>query len=81
VQVRTSIITALLFVWAQPLLPAQSQTPPQPTVTLQAELLKTIEANHAKVGDEITARTATAIEIIWIKCPVGALVLGHITKV
>jgi hypothetical protein len=52
-----------------------------PTVTLPAELLKTIEANHAKVGDEITARTATALDITGIKFPVGALVQGHITKV
>jgi hypothetical protein len=60
----------------------QAQTPATsaPSVTLQAELLKPIDASHAKAGDEIFARTVTLLEFDGIKFPVGAIVSGHITK-
>jgi hypothetical protein len=61
-------------------LQAQSQAPASPTVTLQAELLKTLDASHIKPGDEVTARTATPLEFGGARFPVGATVVGHITK-
>jgi len=68
-RIRSLLITAVLvyLIAAVPASQAQTQVPAQPTVTLQAELLKTIEASHAKVGDEITARTATPLEIAGLK--------------
>ena len=79
-RIRSLLITAVLvyLIAAVPASQAQTQVPAQPTVTLQAELLKTIEASHAKVGDEITARTATPLEIAGLK--VGAIVTGRVTK-
>ena len=60
---------------------AQTQTPPLPSVHLQAELLKSVDASHAKVGDEITARTAMSLEIGGQKFPVGSTVIGRVTEI
>jgi hypothetical protein len=59
---------------------AQSPAPAAPTVTLQAELLKHIDAGHSKPGDEVTARTVSPLEFGGTHFPVGATVVGHITK-
>jgi len=58
----------------------QSQAPETPTVTLQAELLKPLDASHVKAGDEITARTATPLDFDRTSFPVGAIIVGHVTK-
>ena len=63
---------------ATPAFPAAS-APTGPT--LQAELLKTIDASHAKAGDEVTARIVAPVEFDGAKYPAGAVVLGHVTKV
>jgi len=47
---------------------------------LQAELLKTIDASHARVGDAVTARTVTPLEFDEVKFPAGATVKGHIVE-
>jgi hypothetical protein len=49
-------------------------------LTVQAELLKTIDASHVKVGDEIIARTHTSLELAGAKFPVGSTVLAHVTE-
>lgn len=46
---------------------------------LQAELLKTIDAGHAKAGGEVTARTVTELDLAGTKLAPGAVVKGHIT--
>ena len=61
------------------------QTPPATTATpagpkLQAELLKMIDASHARVGDEVTARTVTPLEFNGSKFPAGAVVKGHVAE-
>jgi hypothetical protein len=63
---------------ATPASPAAS-APTGPT--LQAELLKTIDASHAKAGDEVTARIVAPVEFDGAKYPAGAVVLGHVTEV
>ncbi len=50
------------------------------TLTVQAELLKTVDASHVKVGDEIIARTDTSLELAGAKFPTGSTLLGHITE-
>lgn len=60
---------------------AQAQAPSSPALHLQAELLKTVDASHAKVGDEITARTALPLEIGGRKFPVGSTVIGRVTEI
>ena len=47
---------------------------------LQAELLNTIDASHARVGDPVTARTVTPLDIDAVKFPSGAMVKGHVAK-
>jgi hypothetical protein len=47
---------------------------------LQAELLQTIDASHARVGDDVTARTITPLEFNGSKFPAGALVKGHVAE-
>jgi hypothetical protein len=47
---------------------------------LQAELLKTIDASRAKVGDEVNARTVMPLEFNGAKFPTGATVIGHVTE-
>jgi hypothetical protein len=47
---------------------------------LQAELLKTIDAGRARVGDEVTARTVTPLEFNGAKIPTGAIVQGHVAE-
>ncbi len=59
---------------------AQTAATASPTVTLQAELLKPIDASHVKAGDEVTVRTANLLEFGGTKFPVGATVVGHVTK-
>lgn len=76
----TASIVALSVIMGMRSLHAQSQTPPGSTITLQAELLKTVDAGHAKAGDELTARTITPLEFGGTKFPVGSTVAGHITK-
>jgi hypothetical protein len=56
--------------------PAAASTGPK----LQAELLKTIDASHARVGDEVIARTITPIEFNRSKFPAGAVVKGHVAE-
>jgi hypothetical protein len=60
------------------------QTPPAggapADARLQAELLKTIDASNARVGDEVTARTITALEFGGAKFPSGAVVRGHVAE-
>ena len=56
--------------------PASASTGPK----LQAELLKTIDASHARVGDEVTARTITPLEFNRSKFPPGAVVKGHVAQ-
>lgn len=58
---------------------AQAPAPSAPH--MQAELQKTIDAGHAKVGDEITARTAMPLEIGSQKFPVGSTVIGHVSEI
>jgi hypothetical protein len=63
---------------------ARSQSAP-PTdgskaLTLQAELLKTIDASHVKKGDEVSAKTDTALEVEGAKFSPGAIVLGHVVE-
>jgi hypothetical protein len=55
--------------------PASSANP-----RLQAELLKTIDAAHARVGSDVTARTVTPLEFNGAKFPAGTIVKGHIAK-
>ena len=45
---------------------------------LQAELIRTIDASRAKAGDEVIARTITALEIGGKKFAPGATVRGHV---
>jgi hypothetical protein len=75
-----NVSIALLMVIGICFLQAQSPAPVSPTITMQAELLKTIDAGHTKAGDEVTARTVTPLEIGGEKFPVGATVVGHVTK-
>jgi hypothetical protein len=56
--------------------PAAPSTGPK----LQAELLKSLDASHAKVGDEVTARTITQLEFTGSKFPAGAVVRGHVAE-
>jgi hypothetical protein len=58
--------------------PAAATAPAGPK--LQAELLKTIDASHARVGDEVTARTITPLEFNGSKFPAGAVVKGHVAE-
>jgi hypothetical protein len=64
--------------WGQTV-PAGSGAPAGPR--LQAELLKTLDASHAKVGDEVTARTVTPLEFDGAKFPTGSTVIGHVKQV
>ena len=48
--------------------------------TLQAQLLKTVDAAHAKAGDEVQAKTYTPLEFGAAKVPAGSMVLGHVTE-
>jgi hypothetical protein len=57
---------------------APANTPSGPR--LQAELLKTIDASMAKVGDEVTLKTIQPLEFDGAKYPVGAIVTGHVTE-
>lgn len=61
-----------------------AQTPaasnPSSAPRLQAELLKTIDAAHARVGDEVTARAITPLEFNGSKFPAGAVVKGHVAE-
>ena len=59
-----------------PAAPAAAPTGPK----LQAELLKTIDASHARVGDEVTARTITPFDLNGSKFAAGAVVKGHIAE-
>ena len=84
-QLRNVAVQGVLIVFAVVAfgllgLDAQTSTPAGPTVTLQAELLKPIDAGHVKSGDEVTARTVSAVEVDGTKFPVGATVVGHVTK-
>lgn len=56
--------------------PAAAPTGPK----LQAELLKTLDASHTRVGDEVTARTITPLEFNGSKVPAGAVVKGHVAE-
>jgi hypothetical protein len=58
--------------------PATGATPTGPK--LQAEILKTIDASQANVGDEVTAKTVTPLEFGGAKFPSGATVIGHVTR-
>ena len=58
--------------------PAGGGAPAAPR--LQAELLKTIDASHAKAGDEVTARTVTPLEFDGAKFPAGSTVIGHVKE-
>ena len=58
--------------------PAAGEAPAGPR--LQAELLKTIDASRAKVGDEVTARTVMPLEFNGAKFATGATVIGHVTE-
>jgi len=49
------------------------------TRTLQAELLKTIDASHSRAGDEVTARTITPLDVGGTNLPAGTILRGHIT--
>ena len=49
------------------------------TPKLQAELLKTIDASHAKAGDEVTAKTITPLDFAGTKYAPGAILKGHVT--
>lgn len=48
--------------------------------TLQAQLLKTVDAAHAKASDEVQAKTYTPLEFGAAKVPAGSMVLGHVTE-
>jgi hypothetical protein len=48
---------------------------------LQAELLKTIDASTAKVGDEVTLKTIQPLEFDGAKYPAEAILSGHVTQV
>ena len=48
--------------------------------TLQAQLLKTIDASRTKAGDELQAKTYTPFEFGSAKVPVGSIVIGHVTE-
>lgn len=48
--------------------------------TLQAQLIKAVEASHVKVGDEVQAKTYTPFEFGSAKIPVGSIVIGHVTE-
>jgi hypothetical protein len=73
----TLAISSTVCVWGQtsPSSPATSTGP-----KLQAELLKTLDASRARVGDEVTARTITPLEFNGSKFPVGAVVKGHVAE-
>jgi hypothetical protein len=48
---------------------------------LQVELTSTIRAKNAKVGDEVTARTVTALILPnQVVIPEGSKVIGHVTQ-
>lgn len=70
-------ISSTICVWGQtsPSSAAASTGP-----KLQAELLKTIDASHARVGEEVTARTITPLEFNGSKFPAGAVVKGHVAE-
>src|SRR5579859_1266062 len=74
------IITTCLFsgpdAGGQAASPGSVSTGPK----LQAELLKTIDASHARAGDAVTARTVTPLEFDGAKVPPGAVVKGHIAE-
>jgi hypothetical protein len=80
VAVKCCLLLLALAVFGMLPLHAQTPTPASPTVTLQAELLKTLDSSHVKAGDEVTARTANPLEFDGTRFPVGATVVGHITK-
>ena len=89
------LIGSLLVVMSARLVLAQAVPTPTPAPTppptasanepsgprLQAELLKTIDASTAKVGDEVTLKTIQPLEFDGAKYPVGAIVSGHVTQV
>lgn len=70
-------LSSVLYVWSQTPTPA-AVAPTGPK--LQAELLKTIDASHARVGDEVTARTITPLEFNGAKFAPGAVVKGHVAE-
>lgn len=63
-------------VWGQTS-PTAATVPTGPR--LQA-VIKTIDASHARVGDEVTARTITPLEFNGSKFPAGAVVKGHVAE-
>ena len=69
-------VTACLMLSLHAQMPAAAD----PTVTLQAELLKPIDASHVKAGDEVSARTVSPLDFGGMKFPVGATVVGHVTR-
>jgi hypothetical protein len=84
-QLRNVAVQGVLIVFAVVVfgllgMDAQTSTPAGPTVTLQAELLKPIDASHVKSGYEVTARTVSALEVEGTIFPLGATVVGHVTK-
>ena len=74
-------ILIMLGASSGPLAFAQAQPGASTGPKLQAELLKAIDASHAKPGDEVTARTITPLEFKGSKFPVGAVVRGHVAEV
>ena len=80
-----SVGAVLIVTFSFPRVPrAWGQTTPTEvapaTVKLQAELLKTIDANHARVGDAVTAGTVTPLELDGQKFPPGVIVKGHVAE-
>ncbi len=73
----TLALSSSICVWGQTP-PATAAAPTGPK--LQAELLKSIDAGHAHVGDEVTARTITPLEFNGSKFPAGAVVKGHVAE-
>lgn len=73
----TLALSSVTCVWGQtPPAAAAARTGPR----LQAELLKRIDASHARVGDEVTARTVMPLEFNGSKFPAGAVVRGHVAE-
>ena len=74
------VVTVVLFAFR-----ASGQTLPtgggvSTALTVQADLLKAIDASHARVADEVTARTGAPLDLGGAKFPVGSTVFGHVTE-
>lgn len=79
-----ALLFVVLFVGLDFSARGQTSPPATPTTSgphLQAELVKTLAADHVRPGDEITARTVMPLEFEGTKFPAGTLLKGHVAEV